>query len=80
VSLHSKYISDLRLDVNIHTGNNDIHVTTSDKSKWDNKAEKSHKHKKSDIEDLEPIILSTKSYGSSLPSDAKTGQLFFLTN
>ena len=62
-----------------HTGNNDIHVTKTDKSNWNAKCEKEHTHKFSDITGkIDELILDKALYGENLPSTGTDGQIFFL--
>ena len=64
-------------DVKAHTDNNDIHVTASDKSNWNNKANKSDVYTKTETDTLlqkkastikkTTVTLSTSWSGSSSP-------------
>lgn len=45
-----------RVDLNEHTNNNSIHVTSADRTKWDSKADKEHAHEISKVTGLQGAL------------------------
>ena len=58
------------IDVEIHTNNNDIHVTTSDKSNWNNKANTSDVYTKTETDNK--IISKVAEIVAGAPEDFDT--------
>lgn len=84
VSLLDTELTTLSNDFTAHKNDKDLHITSSDRTSWDNKADKDHTHASfntlsvSDLTVTKKLVVDNSMFGSSAPTGSgTTGQIYF---